>query len=552
MFFIHVYCCKRDLEQAAALHPHSECHHISAQCVRKAICKLKANKNDGNSGMCTDHVIHGTGKLVTLMSLLFDSMVRHACVPADFALSTLIPIPKNKRKSLNASDNYRAIALSNIFGKVLDHALLMNCSEVFSTSSYQFGFKAKHSTSMCTFVVNETIEYFLQKGSNVYCTLLDASKAFDRVEYGRLFRSLISKGICPVVCRFLILLYTTQKIRVKWRNTLSANSSVLNGVKQGGVMSPILFSVYLDDLLCRLRQNHAGCYIENVFFGAFAYADDLVILAPTLQSLNNMLNTCERYASEYNVMFNAQKSKLIVRSRDPNYVPVVNVSFMSDFIEAVPHDKHLGNMFGNVSQNELVANLINDFQRRVNMIKHHFKYLPSHIMYHIFKTYCMPLYGIQLLDLDSNVISRFYVAWRKAIRYSLNLPWRTHSNLLHLICDDLPIDFQLYKRFLKFARSLYLSQNEIVSAAFQLALEGSGSPTGNSISKIADVMNVNRQDVFTSNFNFGEAYDCSSDELSVALAIKDILHMRYNQYFGCPTFYNSNECNMILQHLCTE
>ncbi len=75
------------------------------------------------------------------MSLLFNSMISHGYVPEDFLLSILMPNPKIKCKSLNCSDNYRAIALSSVMGKLLDHIIMRKCKDVFTTSHYQFGFK---------------------------------------------------------------------------------------------------------------------------------------------------------------------------------------------------------------------------------------------------------------------------------------------------------------------------------------------------------------------------------------------------------------------------
>ena len=75
--------------------------------------------------------------------------------------SCLIPIPKNKRKSLNNSNNYRGIALSNIIGKVLDLVILNNNRHILETSDLQFGFKAKHSTTQCSFVLNEVTQYYI-------------------------------------------------------------------------------------------------------------------------------------------------------------------------------------------------------------------------------------------------------------------------------------------------------------------------------------------------------------------------------------------------------
>ncbi|CAL4158274.1 unnamed protein product [Meganyctiphanes norvegica] len=96
---------------------------------------------------------------------------------------------------------------------------------------------------MCTFMVLETIEYYKSRGSNVHVVLLDASKAFDRVNYIKLFDKLLNKGMCPLTVRLLLNMYTKQKLQVKWNNRLSLKFDVTNGVRQGGVLSPLLFLV---------------------------------------------------------------------------------------------------------------------------------------------------------------------------------------------------------------------------------------------------------------------------------------------------------------------
>ena len=88
--------------------------------------------------------------------------------------------------------------MSSVLGKVLDWVIIHACKETLKTSDYQFGFKPGHSTPQCTFVVNETIQYHLNGGSRVYTMLLDASKAFDRVNYVKLFAVLLKKGVCPL------------------------------------------------------------------------------------------------------------------------------------------------------------------------------------------------------------------------------------------------------------------------------------------------------------------------------------------------------------------
>ncbi len=254
------------------------------------------------------------------------------------------------------SSNYRAIALGSIFGKVFDRVLLNTSMDVFNVSCMQFGFKSKHSTSQCTFVMDEVINYYNTKGSNVYTTLLDASQAFDRVQYVKLFRLLLSKNICPLICRFLICMYTKQVFKVCWSGSVSRIYRISNGVKQGGILSPILFIVYIDVLLCRLSISGYGCYIGNMFYGAMGYADDIVILSPTVMGMDKSLEICSEFALEYNVLFNASKSKVICYKYHVSHIQNVSFSLMGNTIENSSVEKHLGHVVGNNSNNSVMDN----------------------------------------------------------------------------------------------------------------------------------------------------------------------------------------------------
>ncbi len=77
------------------------------------------------------------------------------------------------------------------------------------------------------------------------------------------------------------MLYTNQILQVKWKSITGASFSVLNGVKQGGVLCPVLFAIYIDGLLNRLSKSGVGCYMGNKFVGAVAFADDIKLLTPT-------------------------------------------------------------------------------------------------------------------------------------------------------------------------------------------------------------------------------------------------------------------------------
>ena len=133
------------------------------------------------------------------------------------------------------------------------------------------GLRKNTRTNRCTFVVNEVLQYYANNKSNTLLTLIGARKAFDRVHYIKLFKLLISRNICPIVARFLSVLYTNQTFRVKWCSHVTDMTHASNGVKQGGVMSPLLFTVYIDELLIRLQKCGYGCYIGNSLYGALGY-----------------------------------------------------------------------------------------------------------------------------------------------------------------------------------------------------------------------------------------------------------------------------------------
>ena len=145
---------------------------------------------------------------------------------------------------------------------------------------------------------DEIVNYYTKSEGNVYATLLDASKAFDHVQYEQLFRLIIDRNVCASVARLLAFMYTNQSCRIKWSLSISSTFSVNNGVKQGGVLSPLLFNIYIDVLLKRLEENHVGCHVGKKFVGCIAYADDIVLLSPSVSSLSFMLRVCEKFSKE--------------------------------------------------------------------------------------------------------------------------------------------------------------------------------------------------------------------------------------------------------------
>ena len=151
-------------------------------------------------------------------------------------------------------------------------------------------------------------ELLLQSEGKVYCTMLDASKAFDGVKYSKLFDILLQRELPAPLLRLLLNQYSRQLVRTFWKGETSNVFQTVNGVRQGGVLSPVLFTLYIDILLHRLEDSGFGCTVGQEYFGILCYADDITLLSPTLYGLQKMLAICEQFSYEYNINYNPKKT----------------------------------------------------------------------------------------------------------------------------------------------------------------------------------------------------------------------------------------------------
>ena len=111
----------------------------------------------------------------------------------------------------------------------------------------------------------------------------------------------MEKGIPPISIRLLLEMYEQQQANVRWNGVLSNPFPVTNGVKQGAVLSPILYCIYIDGLFTRLRKEKTWCWANGNYVGIVAYADDLLLLSQTINGLQEMTKTCEDYGNTHNL-----------------------------------------------------------------------------------------------------------------------------------------------------------------------------------------------------------------------------------------------------------
>ena len=115
-------------------------------------------------------------------------------------------------------------------------------------------------------------------------------------------------------------------------SVLSETFNTSNGLKQGGVLSLLLFTIYLDQLILSLKDLVVRYHLNGMFVGAFSYADDVTLLAPTNMALKVMLNTCTEFAASHNLLFNASKTKCMYfngpRSQEHGVVEFMGTDFV--------------------------------------------------------------------------------------------------------------------------------------------------------------------------------------------------------------------------------
>ena len=227
---------------------------------------------------------------------------------------------------------------------VIEIVMILKQGFNLKTSNMQFAYKSGHSTTIATAVLKDVINQFMSKGSDVYCCFIDASKAFDRLQHDILFKLLLERNVHPLTIRILVDSYERQTLQTNWQGATSKKFSCTNGVRQGGILSPIFYSIYNDVLLKRLYENGNGCWIGHHFFGAISYADDLCIISPSITGLQNMLNVCTEYGHEYDVLFNPQKTKCVKFSKQRNGNPVdIDVKLCNQKLSWTSEIKYLGN-----------------------------------------------------------------------------------------------------------------------------------------------------------------------------------------------------------------
>ena len=441
---------------------------ISPNEVIRAIKELPKGSSADAFGFSSEYYIHAPKVLTVYLSYLFSCFISHSYMPKEVMLTVIVPILKNPLGDITDKDNYRGIAISSLISKIFEGILVEKCEDYLWTQSNQFAFKKNHSTNHATFILKEIIHKYRNNNSHVYVCYLDASKAFDNVNHIKLFNKLLKRGFDPFVVKLLRYWYCAQLMYVKWNNFNSFHFAVSNGVRQGGKLSPLLFTVYIDDMIKAVSESQFGCTFNNTMFNCIAFADDIVIFAPTCFGLRKLLNICVKYANGIDMKFNTTKTKCMhflpkndrrLRMSEPSvYIGNHELEYVTEF-------KYLGHILSSLASDSVqIDNVRRKFLKSSNMILHKFYHANSAVKLTLFNAYCLSMYGSELWDISQNsaVLKKFSICYHDVIKRIVDVP-RFMNN--HLICNDfnlLTFDKLLCTRKLNFFSNICKSTNKLL------------------------------------------------------------------------------------------
>lgn len=377
------------------------CCNITVQDIAEACVRQKLGKSVGNDGIPMEAFVHGGTRLYIHMSLLFSLFIKYSYVPSSLMKCIIVPLVKAKTGDLSDVNNYRAISVSTAVSKLFEHVLAKFLESTDPVDDYQFGFKTGHSTSLCTSALKQTIDYYSTRGSHVLTCFLDFSKAFDKVSYWKLFNMLLDDNCNSYVVKLLAYWYCHQEACVRWLNNYSEFFAIGNGTRQGGVLSPRLFARYIRDLLHEVVNSGVGCHLGGVMVNILAYADDIVLIAPSWRGLQYLINIVLSHISKIDMVANPAKSVCMLFAPKRRNLIVTGqfppLQLGDEVLHYVSTFKYLGHRIANdITDDSDIQREVSNLFVRTNILIRRFCKCSHAVKLLLFKSFCLCMYDTAL------------------------------------------------------------------------------------------------------------------------------------------------------------
>lgn len=425
--------------------------------VHGAIKQLKRGKAAGPDVLINELYVVGADLLVPKLTRLFNLVFKSGHFPESWSEGFIVPVPK--KGNANKVDNYRGITLLSTLGKLFTR--ILNNRLYFWADCYgvlidaQMGFRPGYSTVDNMFVLNAVIDTILSQRRKLYCAFIDFKKAFDYVNRQCLWYKLLKTGIRGTMFNIIRNMYSNVKSRVKFMGNVSSSFDCLLGVRQGESLSPLLFSMFINDMESELSNKGVeGITCDDLKLCMLLYADDSVILAESRDGLQEGLDCLYDYCQRWKLTVNTDKTKVLVfckggrRSHDDHW-------FYGDHIlEVVNKFCYLGVVFSTSGKfRNAQQTLAEQARKAIFALKNHtrqFYDLKPDLMCMLFDKMIVPIlsYGSEIWGLDSaDQVERVHVQYCKNI---LKLRQSTASYFVYGELGRRPLYCKRYLRVIKY------------------------------------------------------------------------------------------------------
>ena len=276
---------------------------------------------------------------------LFNKILSSAGPITTWNTSILSPI--HKKGSKTDPDNYRAIALScclsKFFASVLNQRLLNFCIENNIIAENQLGFMPGNRTSDALIILYNLFNKYCKQNKYIYACFVDFKKAFDSVPRHILFEKLLSYNITGKFYNSIRNMYIVDLACVSIGNQLTNSFRMNQGVKQGCILSPLLFNIFLSDLpdTLGIGESNPVFIDQSKTLNSLIWADDLLLLSETEIGLNTLLKNLEKYTKANLIQVNLKKTNCMIFNKTGRLIRR-NFWYQNEKIEIVREYKYLG------------------------------------------------------------------------------------------------------------------------------------------------------------------------------------------------------------------